>query len=96
VVEHLSTTTQDPALGGSISPWASIRGANGIDAERPDERHDGRAEDGVPVENELLRRCVVWKRLTELLDDPGRRRIESAVEVNNVSPAMLDPGSSVF
>ncbi len=55
VFEHLSATTTDPTLSRSVLPWASIRGANGIDAERPDERDDGRAEDGVPVEDEILR-----------------------------------------
>ncbi len=35
VLEELATTAPDPPLGGSVLPWAAIRGANGIDAKRP-------------------------------------------------------------
>ena len=32
VLEELATTAPDPALGGSVLPWAAIRGASGIAA----------------------------------------------------------------
>jgi len=59
VLEELATTAPDPPLGGSVLPWAAIRDANGIDAERPHERHD-RAEDCIAIEDQILRRRVVW------------------------------------
>ncbi len=63
--DGLSPATQDPAFGGSILPRAPIRGTNGFDAERPDALDDGRAENGVTVEDEIPRRGVVWERLAQ-------------------------------
>ena len=90
MLEQLSTTTQDPALGDSVLPGTPIRGTNGIDAECSDELDDAPAEDGVTVEDEIPRRGVVRERLTELLHHPGRRRMERGVEVNDMSTLMLD------
>src|SRR5713226_6010132 len=43
------------------------------------------AEDGVAVENEVVRGGVVWERLAKLLDDPGCRGVLGDIEMKNAS-----------
>ena len=95
VFEHLSTTATDPALSGSVLPWAAKRRAHRPRSHRLDEFDDGRAEDGVAVEDEISRRRVVGKRVTQLLEHPRRRWMESCVEVNAMPTTVLDNEEAV-
>ena len=89
-VRESRPTISDPAFCRSVLPGASVRGANGIDAERPGEPDHGRAEDRVAIEDQILRRRVVGKGFTQLLHHPGSRRMERGALVNDVSAAVLD------
>ncbi len=95
VLEQLSATTQDPAFGSSILPRAPVRDTNGFDAERPDALDDGRAEDGVTVEDEIPRCSIVGESLAQLLHHPRCRRIECGVEMHDVATAVLDDKETV-
>ena len=89
VLEDLSATTTGPALRHRILPRTAARNATGLDTHRPDSVHDGRIEDRVTVEDEVLRRGVEGKRFSQLLDDPRRCRVERRVDVQDTSPTVL-------
>ena len=64
VLEELSTTAADPALGRPVLPRAAVGDANRLCAHRLDELDYGGAEDRVAVKDEVSRRGIVGKRLT--------------------------------
>jgi len=53
-------------------------------------RDDPSAEDGVAVENEVVRRGVIRKRLAKLLDDPGCQGMLGDIEMKNSSASVFD------
>jgi len=95
VIEELAPTAADPALGGTVLPRATIRGANRLRAHGPYELDDRLAEDRVAVKDEVSRRRVVGKRLTQLLHHPSGRRMERGVEVNDMPTAVVDDEEAV-
>ena len=64
VLEELSTTASDPALGGSVLPWTAKRSANRFCAHCLDELDDRGVKDGVAIADKISRSGVVGKRLT--------------------------------
>ena len=56
VLENLPPATTDPAFRHGILPRTAVRDALGFDAHRPHSVHDGRIEDRVTVEDEILSR----------------------------------------
>ena len=60
-----------------------------------DELDDRSVKDEVAIEDEIFRSSVVGKRLTQLLNNPSRRRVEGGVEVNDVPTAVLDDEEAV-
>jgi hypothetical protein len=62
MLEQFALTAPDPALGEWILPGAPIARAHGLGAQRLHESHHSGAEDGVPVEDEMLRRGVERER----------------------------------
>ena len=95
VVEELSTAAADPALRGSVLPWAAKRSADRFCAHCLDELDDRGAKDGVAIEYEISRSGVVGKRFTQLLNHPSGGRVERRVEVNDVPTAVLDAKEAV-
>ena len=95
VLKELATAAADPPLRGSVLPWAAKRSANGFCARCFDELDDRSAKDEVAIEDEIFRSGVVGKRLTQLLNNPSRRRVERGVEVNDVPTAVLDDEEAV-
>ncbi len=95
VFEELATTVPNPALSGSVLPRTTIGDANRLCAHGLYELDHRGAEYRVAVEDEVSRRGVVRKRLTQLLRHPGRGRMERGVEVNDVPTAMLDDEEAV-
>ena len=95
VLKELATAVADPPLRGSVLPWAAKRSANGFCARCFDELDDRSAKDEVAIEDEIFRSGVVGKCLTQLLNNPSRRRVERGVEVNDVPTAVLDDEEAV-
>ena len=95
VLKELATAAADPPLRSSVLPWAAKRSANGFCARCFDELDDPSAKDEVAIEDEIFRSGVVGKRLTQLLNNPSRRRVERGVEVNDVPTAVLDDEEAV-
>lgn len=89
VLKEFSATVPDSALRHRILPRTAISDAAGLNPHRPDSVHDGRIEDGVAVEDKILRRGVIGKSLPQLLSYPPRCWIECRVDVQNPSPAVL-------
>ena len=89
VRKEFPAATADPALRHPVLPGTAVRDATRLDTHRPDGVHDSRIENRVAVENEILWRGVVRKRLAQLLDHPRRCRAEGRVEVQNPSLTML-------
>ena len=71
MLEKLSPTAADPPLGHRILPGTAIRRPGWFRAHRPHEPHDGRIEDAVSIEDQLLGRGVERERLPQLLDHPS-------------------------
>ena len=94
-VEELSAAGPDPAFSGPVLPGTAVGDVMWLGAQSLDALDHRGAEYGVTVEDQISRRRVIWERLTQLLHHPGRRRRERGVEVNNMSPAVLDDEETV-
>jgi len=70
VLEKLAPAISYPALGGSVLPGAAIGDANRLCAHGPYELDHRRAEYRIAVEDQVSRRGVVQKRLTQLAASP--------------------------
>ena len=95
VFEELPAAAADPAFSRSVLLRTAIGDANRLCAHGPYELDHRRAEYRVAVEDQVSRRGVVGKRLTQLLHHPRRGWMERGIEVKDVTPAVLDDEEAV-
>jgi hypothetical protein len=90
VVEKISTTVADEALRDAILPWALKAGSFGFDVEAHAGLNDLYIEIGSSIENQITRRRIVRKRLTQLLNYPGAHGTRRHVAMKDPPPVVRD------
>ena len=82
VVEQIAAAIVDGTLRHAVLPRTFESRPLRLRAESLDCLDYFRAKDRVPVVDQILGRCVVGKRLAQLLGNPGGTRIPGDIEVN--------------
>ena len=96
VIEEFASDTPDPALRNAVLPRTAVCRSGRPDAEGLHYRDDPSAEDGVAVENGVVRRGVVrnaWRSCWTTQDAAGCCDIEmknASLRVNNREPDIED------
>lgn len=90
VVDEFSLARSNPTLSRSVLPRASERRALRPYSETLDCFGDLAGEDGVVVENQMLRSRFVGEGLPQLLNHPGRGGISSHAEVDDLPSLVID------
>ena len=90
VVQQLTPATSDPPFRDAVLPGCLEARAFGFQTGGFQERDDIGAELRVAVENDVTIRGCLWKRFTQLLDDPLRSWVAGQVEVQDLPTSVFD------
>jgi hypothetical protein len=90
VVEQISSAAANPSLSDAILPRTSEIGPFALDAQAIHCIYHLRIEVCGAVENQVAGDQVVWKGLTQLLDDPCAGRVFGDAAAQDSAPIMLD------
>ena len=90
VIHQVSATAFDPALRDPILPETAERRSDGLDAHVLDRHEHLEIERGVPIQDEILGRSAVGKRLPKLLTDPRRGGMFGDITAKNLASGMAD------
>jgi hypothetical protein len=96
MVEKLSSAGADETLGYTVLPGAPNRNANRRSTKILDSLKNLALESVLAIEDEILRRRIVWEGLTELLRHPGSRRMPCDVPVKDTPPIMPDHEEAIL
>lgn len=94
MVEEFPGTTADPAFDDTILPGAPIRSAGRFDPEGLDGGTNIATDHGIAIEDKILGRGIVGKRLAQLLDDPLGRRVFGDVYMDD-APSFVSLSFSI-
>src|SRR4051812_31069755 len=95
MVEQVPTAVADEALRDSILPWALEACSPGLNSEALDCINRMVIEVRAAIEDEIVRRGIVRKRLPQLLDHPRAGRMPGHVEVKDAPAVMRDHQEAV-
>ncbi len=89
VIEQVPAAVPDESLGHAVLPGTLKTGPLGLDVEVLDHFNNVHAKARAAVKDQILRRGVIGKCLTQLLDYPGTGWMFGGVEVQNPSPVVI-------
>src|SRR5271166_5977005 len=95
VVEQVAAAVADETLRQAVLPRTFESCPLRLCAESLDCLDHFRAEDRVPVVDQIPGRCVVGKRLAQLLGNPGGTRIPGDIEVNHAPSIVREDEETV-
>ena len=95
VIEQIPAAGTDEAFRHTVLPRALEAGALGLNAEALDCFNDFLIETPTAIEDQVLRRGIIWKGLAQLLDHPCTCRMFGDIELQNSSPIMGDDEEAV-
>ena len=95
VVQQFATATSYPPFRDTILPRTANRGPYGRDTHGANGDRDFGAVPCVVIEDKKLDRGLVGKGLTQLLHNPGTRRMARYIEVKDASPVMSQDKEAV-
>jgi hypothetical protein len=90
VIHHVSATAFDPALRDSILPRTSKPRSDGRDVHVLGWHEHLAIEGRVPIQEEILGRRAVGKRLPKLLSDPRRGGMFGDISAEDLAARMAD------
>ena len=90
VIEQVSAAAANPALRDAALLRAFERRANWFCSKDSYCIHKAAIEDGIPVEDQILRRRVVWKGFSQLVHYPRARRMPSEIATDDTPPLMCN------
>jgi len=90
VIEQITSATTDEALSNTILPGTLERCAEGLDSDDLHCLHNLGVEDGIAVMDQVFRRGIVRKCLSQLLGDPSAGWMSSDVEVQHTPSIVSD------
>jgi hypothetical protein len=86
MVDQITATAANLTLGDSVLPWTSKAGPFGLDAEALHCVDHLLIEVCCAVEDQVTGELIVWKGLTQLLDDPRAGRVFGDVAAQDSTP----------
>ena len=95
VIQQVTTTTADPALGHAILPRAFERSANRVYPQGSNGYGDFQAILCITIKDNEPRSRPEWKCFPQLLDGPETRRVLCDVEVQDAPTIMTDDEKAI-
>src|ERR1035437_1837621 len=95
MIEQITATVTNPALGNTVLPRASETGPPGLDTEALHSIDDLLIEVCSAIENQVSRSGIVGTGLTQLLNHPGAGRMPGHIEVQNAPSVMRNDKETI-
>src|ERR1039458_6725184 len=95
MIEQITATVTDPALGDTVLPWTSEAGSFWLDAEGLQGVDDFFVEVRAAIKDQVAGRRVVGERFAQLLDDPGAGRMFRHIKMKKTPPVMSNDEEAV-
>src|SRR5437667_8257963 len=95
LVEEFAPATSNPPLGHAVLPRTLNRGSYGCDVHRANRNRHLQSIFCVVVEDQELGCGGIRKGFTQLLNDPGARRMPRDVEVQDAPTIMADDEKAI-
>jgi len=90
MIEQVSAAVADEALGDAVLPGTAEVRSLWLDPKALDGTDDFCVEVRAAVEDQILRCFFIWKSLSQLLRNPGTRRMPGDVAVQDAPAVMGD------
>src|SRR6266478_717806 len=95
MVKQVTPAGTHPALGNAVLPGTLPGGLNANDFHGLNGRGYVEPVLGIVIEDEVFGSGVVWKRFSQLLNDPAAGRMASDIDVEDTPPVMADDKEAV-